>query len=86
MWFRTKTPTCTIDQDFITRYWDLQGRVDNLEAQLEDRLHELELRYKRSEQAERRLDEKRQESPCSDESERPNDRAALRTLMSAGSE
>jgi len=57
----------TLDQDFVTRYWDLSGKVDSLEARVEDRLDEIERRYKRAEQAERRLDAKRaEESPCAD--------------------
>ena len=68
MWFRQKVQPSTLDQDFISRYWDLVGRVDSLEAHLDDRLNELEKRYKRSEQAERRLQEKRElANPCEDD-------------------
>lgn len=66
-WFSTPEPPSTLDQDFIQRYWDLVGRTDSLEAHLDDRLDELERRYKRAEQSERRLDEKRaKETPCPD--------------------
>lgn len=59
----------TIDQDFVTRYWDLAGRVDKMEGHLDDRLDDLERRYKRSEQAERRLEGKKAEAakPCPDD-------------------
>jgi len=68
MWpFSTPEPPNTIGQDFITRYWDLVGRVDSLEAHLDDRLDELERRYKRAEQSERRLDEKRAKTPCDED-------------------
>lgn len=69
MWpFSHEIPPSTLDQEFIQRYWDLVGRVDSLEARLEEQLDELGKRYKRSEQAERRLEEKRSEdSPCAEE-------------------
>ncbi len=68
MWpFSTRAQPSTLDQDFIARYWDLHSHVSALEAQLDERLDELERRYKRAEQSERRLDEKRsEESPCPD--------------------
>lgn len=57
----------TLSQDFIERYWDLESRVTALDAQITERLDELERRYKRAEQSERRLDEKRaKETPCPD--------------------
>jgi len=65
--FKRSSSVSTIDQDFITRYWDLVGRVDALEAHLADRLDELEKRYKRAEQSERRLKEKQQKGEdCED--------------------
>ena len=65
MWpFSTPEQPSTLDQDFISRYWDLQSHVTALEAQMDERLDELERRYKRAEQSERRLDEKRQDTPC----------------------
>jgi len=69
--FSTRNKSARLDQEFVSRYWDLVGRVGHLEDRLEERLHELELRYKRSEQSLRRLDEKRQEKPC-DEEKSPN--------------
>lgn len=63
----TRSPQpSTLDQDFIQRYWDLASHVDALEAQLDERLDELERRYKRAEQSERRLDQKRADEPCAD--------------------
>jgi len=67
--------TPTLDQEFIARYWDLEGRVVAMESNIDDRLHELEKRYKRAEQAERRLDGKQaDDSPCPDE---PADHPAI---------
>jgi len=65
--FSTQPQPNTLDQDFIARYWDLQSHVNALEAQLDERLDELERRYKRAEQSERRLDEKRVKSPCDED-------------------
>jgi len=74
MWpFSTKLPPSTLDQDFIQRYWDLSARVDALSAQLDERLDELERRYKRAEQSERRLDSKRAEEDWPDD-EQPSGR------------
>lgn len=57
----------TLSQEFITRYWDLHARLDSLEASLDSRLDYLEKTYKRVEQSERRLDQKRNgSSPCPD--------------------
>jgi len=78
MWFAsTPKPPRTLDQDFITRYWDLVGRVDKMEAHLDDILEEVQRRYKRAEQSERRLDEKRERSPCDDEQEVPENRTSV---------
>lgn len=75
---RHKPPT--IDQDFITRYWDLAGKVDKLESVLDERLDEVERRYKRAEQAERRLEGKRVEAdkPCQEDTS--GQHPALRAL------
>lgn len=59
--------TPVLDQEFIARYWDLEGRVIHLESNVDDRLHELEKRYKRAEQSERRLLEgKKAPGDCED--------------------
>lgn len=73
MWpFSTPPQSSTLDQDFIQRYWDLRAEVGALDARLDERLDELERRYKRAEQSERRLDQKRlEEAPCPDEVEWP---------------
>jgi len=68
MWpFSTSSQPPTLDQDFIQRYWDLHSHVSALEAQLDERLDELERRYKRAEQSEYRLEEKRAKTPCPDD-------------------
>jgi len=78
MWpFSTSVPPSTLDQDFIKRYWDLSSRVDSLDAQLDERLDELERRYKRAEQSERRLDEKRDKPPCPDDVANPVERTSV---------
>jgi len=75
MWWKsTREQPSTLDQDFITRYWDLSSRVDALTAQLDERLDELERRYKRAEQSERRLDAKRADTPCPEDEEPPGRR------------
>jgi len=71
-WFSTSPQPSTLDQDFITRYWDLVGRVDKMETHLDDIMDEIERRYKRAEQSERRLDEKRaKDTPWPDEEQPP---------------
>lgn len=67
MWpFPARAQPDTLSQEFIARYWDLEAKVSAMQLLIDDQLHELELRYKRSEQAERRLENKRDESaqPC----------------------
>jgi len=73
MWpFSSTSPPSSIDQDFITRYWDLKAQVDGMQLLIDDQLHEIENRYKRAEQSERRLAQKREEgSPCADEEGSP---------------
>jgi len=46
----------------IARYWDLSARVQTLEDRLDSSLDELQRRYQRAEQAERRMDQKREEN------------------------
>jgi len=82
MWFRSKPAPNSIDQDFITRYWDLSGRVESLEAHVDDRLHELEKRYKRSEQAERSL-AKKKEGPCADDNGNPGTHRIIQALRNS---
>jgi len=68
MWpFSRQLHSSTLSQDFIQRYWDLSARVDSLEGTLDARLDYLEKTYKRAEQSERRLEQKRSgETPCPD--------------------
>ena len=68
-WFSDSVQPSTLSQEFIERYWDLESRVTALDAQMTERLDELERRYKRAEQSERRLDEKRQDIPCPEQAE-----------------
>ncbi len=88
MWpFSTQAQPPTLDQEFITRYWDLAARVDSLESQLDGRLEYLEKTYKRAEQSERRLDEKRaRETPCSDATPEGDARSVFDIARRAASE
>ena len=61
MWpFNFKRPQ-TLSEVFVIRYWDLAARLDSLETRLEERLDELQRRYQRAEQSERRLDQKQRD-------------------------
>jgi len=64
MWpFKTK-PASSLTQDLIERVWDVQGRLKQLEGILDERLEELSKRYRRAEQSEKRLDDKKASTPC----------------------
>jgi len=82
MWWKKKENGIgTLSQEFISRYWDIEGRVGNLESTLDERLDELERRYKRSEQAERRLDQKRAAvPPCPDDLDPADDGGSIYAL------
>lgn len=83
MWpFSASPQPSTLDQDFITRYWDLVGRVDKMETHLDDIMDEIERRYKRAEQSERRLDAKRANSPCPEDEEPPVRRQSVYDIAS----
>ena len=63
--FKTKTAP-KLTEELIQRMWDLQGRLKLLESTLEERLDELSRRYRRAEQSEKRLDDKKASTPCDD--------------------
>lgn len=54
----------TLDEEFVERYWDLKARVGALEDRLEAALDDLQRRYQRAEQAERRLEAKQTNGPA----------------------
>jgi len=66
MWFRKTKPAPGLTEELVQRVWDLSGNLKQLEAVLNERLSELAARYRRAEQSEKRLDEKRTSKPCDD--------------------
>jgi len=68
-----------LSEELLERIWDLSGRLKQLESNLDERLNELAARYRRAEQSERRLDEKRSSSPCADDAPTPRVHPALRS-------
>jgi len=67
MWpFKTNAAPI-LTQELVERTWDLQGRLKHLEATLDERLEDLSKRYRRAEQSEKRLDDKKASTPCEDE-------------------
>lgn len=69
MWFRKTKDAPVLTQELVERTWDLQGRLKQLEATLDERLEELSRRYRRAEQSEKRLDDKKAPTPCDDAEE-----------------
>jgi len=67
MWFRKTKSAPQLTEELVQRVWDVQGHLKQLEATLEERLDELAKRYRRAEQSEKRLDDKKASSPCDDE-------------------
>jgi len=67
MWLFKSKETPGLTQELIERTWDLSGRLKQLESVLDDRLTELANRYRRAEQSEKRLDDKKATTPCEDE-------------------
>jgi len=67
MWFFKSKETPGLTQELIERTWDLSGRLKQLEGNLDERLTELAARYRRAEQSEKRLDDKKASAPCEDE-------------------
>jgi len=66
MWFFKRKDAPGLTQELIERTWDLSGRLKQLESNLDDRLTELANRYRRAEQSEKRLDDKKASTPCDD--------------------
>lgn len=66
MWFRKRNAAPQLTEELLERHWDVQGRLKQLEATLDERLEELSRRYRRAEQSEKRLDDKKASSDCED--------------------
>jgi len=66
MWFRKTKPAPGLTEELVQRVWDVQGHLKLLESTLEERLTELSARYRRAEQSEKRLDDKKASTPCDD--------------------
>jgi len=64
--FKTKQPE-GLTQALVERVWDMESRLKHLETILNNQMDELSKRYRRAEQSEKRLEEKRADSPCGDD-------------------
>jgi len=67
MWPFKRNTAPLLTEELVQRTWDLQGRLKHLESTLEERLEDLSKRYRRAEQSEKRLDDKKASTPCEDE-------------------
>jgi len=67
MWFSKKNTAPSLSEELVERIWDLNGRIKQLEGNIDERLDELSKRYRRAEQSEQRLEAKQASSPCADE-------------------
>jgi len=67
MWFSKKNTAPSLSEELVQRIWDFSGRLKVLESTLDERLVELANRYRRAEQSEKRLDDKKASTPCEDE-------------------
>lgn len=67
MWFFNRKEAPGLTQELVERTWELTGRLKLLESTLDERLVELSNRYRRAEQSEKRLDDKKAVSPCDDD-------------------
>jgi len=56
-----------LSEELVQRVWDVSARLKQLEGNLDERLAELSARYRRAEQSEKRLDDKRSSGPCADD-------------------
>jgi len=59
MWFKTKKEALGLTEELVQRVWDIQGHLKQLDTTLDERLTELAARYRRAEQSEKRLDDKK---------------------------
>jgi len=66
MWFSKRNEAPGLTQELVERTWELTGRLKLLESTLDERLVELSNRYRRAEQSEKRLDDKKASTPCDD--------------------
>jgi len=78
MWFKKRKTTPSLSEELVQRVWDLSGHLKQLEGNLEERLDELAKRYRRAEQSEKRLDDKKASSPCDDAEQERRVHPALR--------
>jgi len=67
MWFSKKNTAPLLTEELVQRIWDLNGRLKHLESTLDERLEDLSKRYRRAEQSEKRLDDKKASTPCDEE-------------------
>jgi len=67
MWFSKGNAAPKLSEELLERIWDLNGRIKQLEGNLDERLDELSRRYRRAEQSENRLDAKKAATPCEDD-------------------
>jgi len=79
MWFKKGKTAPSLSEELVQRVWDLSGHLKQLEGNLEERLDELAKRYRRAEQSEKRLEDKRASSPCDDEEKVGRVHPALRS-------
>jgi len=80
MWFSSPKPAPSLTQDLVERTWDIEGRLKQLEDRLTAELDELSKRYRRAEQSEKRLADKRTSSDCEDCDDEPAVHPAIAAL------
>jgi len=78
MWFSKRKEAPGLTEELVQRTWDLSGRLKLLESTLDERLVELSNRYRRAEQSEKRLDDKKASAPCDDDENERRVHPALR--------
>jgi len=66
MWLFKRKETPALTEELVQRVWDIQGHLKQLDTTLDERLTELAARYRRAEQSEKRLDDKKASTPCDD--------------------
>lgn len=78
MWPFKKNTASLLTEELVQRTWDQAGRLKHLEDTLDERLEDLSKRYRRAEQSEKRLDDKKASTPCADEEKAGRVHPALR--------